>query len=192
MDCATFDLETTDLSAVGPGFVLCAVIKPLRQKPIVFRYDTMHCRLGREQKLVKAILAELEKYDLWIGHNADRFDFNMLKSRALLLGVPFRVQPFVYDTMMSFKRQGYLTARNPITGKPIAKLDHICDFFGFVQRKTPIYPREHWKAVWETGVTRTQAMDHLVDHCVRDVGMTEDIYLRLIKTDTVWGMRRKK
>ncbi len=192
MDCVTFDLETTDLSAVGPGFVLCAVVKPLRKKPIVFRYDEMHCRPGHEQRLLRAILAEMEKYDLWIGHNADRFDFNMLKSRALRLEVPFRQQPFIYDTMKSFKRQGYLTSRNPVTGNPVAKLDHICDFFGFSQRKTPIYPVEHWKAVWESGERRTEAMDNIVDHCVRDVGMTEDIYFRLVKTDNVWGLRRKK
>ena len=69
MDCAVLDLETTDLSAVGGGFILCAVVKPLRQKPVVFRYDEMRCRPAKEKKLVEAVVAEMSKYQLWIGHN---------------------------------------------------------------------------------------------------------------------------
>ena len=104
MDCTVLDLETTDLSAVGGGFILCAVVKPLHQEPIVFRYDEMHCRAFHEKRLVEALVAELEKYHMWIGHNIDRFDFTFLKSRAVLLGVPFTVATPTYDTMLAFRR----------------------------------------------------------------------------------------
>jgi DNA polymerase elongation subunit (family B) len=192
MDCAVFDLETTDLSAVGSGFILCAVIKPLRGKPKIYRYDEMHCRPGHEKRLLQAILDELGQYDLWIGHNAEKFDFAFLKSRATILGLPFPYQPFIYDTAAAFRRIGLLTTRNPVTGRPKANLDHVVDFFGLQQKKTPIYPREHWKTVWESGKNRELAMKYLVDHCVSDVEMNEEIYWKLLKADNVWGLRRKK
>lgn len=50
MDCAVLDLETTDLHAVGGGFILCAVVKPLRGKPIVFRNLSCHFTIdGKRQ-----------------------------------------------------------------------------------------------------------------------------------------------
>ncbi len=191
MDCATLDLETTDLSAVGHGFILCAVVKPLRSKPLVFRYDELGCKPAREKKLVRALTDCLSEYDLWIGHNLDRFDFNFLKSRANLLGVPFQLRPLTYDTMKAFRRIGFLTARNPVTGKPRANLDHVVDFFNIPQLKTRVgYPNAHWRTVWGDRQTRGEAMDTLVEHCVYDCVMTEQVYLKEIKLDPVWGIRR--
>jgi hypothetical protein len=39
---------------------------------------------------------------------------------------------------------------------------------------------------------RGEAMDSLVDHCVRDTTMTEQIYWKEIDVDPVWGLRRKR
>jgi len=191
MDCVTLDLETTDLSAVGAGFILLAVAKPLRGEPVVWRYDEMHCRPGHEQKMLKAMLDYLRPFDLWIGHNIVKFDFQMLKSRAALLGVEFNLRPLIYDTMHAFRRVGYRTAINPITGHPRASLDHVVDFFGIEQKKTKVgYPRAHWKTVWSDGEERKLAMDNLMEHCIFDVEMQEKVYLKLIKVDPVWGIRR--
>ena len=124
--------------------ILCAVIKPLEGKPITFRYDEMHCRAFHEKRLVQALVEEMEKYHVWIGHNIDWFDFNFLRSRAVLLGVPFNCAPLTYDTMLAFRRLGYLTVRNPKTGKPRANLDHVVDFYNIPQLKTKVgYPNEH-------------------------------------------------
>ncbi len=192
MDCAVLDLETTSLSAVGEGFILCGVIKPLRGKPLTFRYDELGCRPGREKKLVKSLVEELARYDLWIGHNIDNFDYNFLRSRANQLDTPFTVHPLLYDTMKAFRRVGFLTVRNPITGKPRANLDHIVDFFNIPQMKTKVgYPNAHWRIVWGDKKTRGESMDTLVEHCVYDTVMTEEVYWKLIKVDPVWGIRRK-
>jgi uncharacterized protein YprB with RNaseH-like and TPR domain len=191
MDCAVLDLETTDLSAVGSGWILMASIRPLHGETITLRYDEMRCPLGRETKLVKAIIDEMSKYDMWIGHNIQYFDFPYLKSRAMRLGVPFNCEPLVYDTMMAFRRVGYLTTRN-FKGHPRANLDHIVDFLGYPQQKTKIYPREHWLTVWGKPRERKDAMLHLAEHCEADVEMTEQVYWHLLKRDPVWGLRRQK
>lgn len=191
MDCAVLDLETTDLSAVGGGMILCAVVKPLRKKPVVFRYDELRCRAFHEKRLVEALADEMQKYHMWIGHNVNRFDFPFLKSRANLLGVPFVQAPLTYDTMLAFKRIGYLTARNPITGKPRANLDHVVDFFNIPQMKTKVgYPNAHWRTVWGDADQKGEAMDTLVKHCIYDCAMTEEVYWRELPVDPVWGLRR--
>lgn len=191
MDCVTLDIESTDLSAVGAGFILCAVAKPLHGKPSIWRYDEYHCRPGHEQRMLRDLLNFLRPYDLWIGHNLERFDFNMLRSRAAQLGERFECEPFTYDTMLAFRRLGYLTTRT-MKGHPRSALGHVADFFGIEQEKTSLYPREHWLSVWGLGEDRQKAMDFIVDHCVADVVMTEKIYLKELKVDKVWGIRRKK
>lgn len=190
-NAAVFDIETTGIDAVAPGNILCAVIKPLGGKEKILRYDEMHLSPGNDKFLARALINELCKYDLLIGHNIERFDWNFIKTRALIHGIPIPKRPFVYDTMKAFKRLGYLTVPN-IVGKPTARLDHVVDMFGIKQRKTALYPREHWKTVWGNKKERRNAMDALVEHCVYDVAMNEDIYVRLFEQDDRVILRRAK
>ena len=193
MNCCVVDLETSSLEGVGAGFILCAVVKPLGKKPVILRYDELKCRPAHEKRLIELLIKELDKYELWIGHNIGSYDFNFIKSRASILGVPFTSQPFLYDTMLAFRRSGFLTSRHPVTGRPKAGLDHVVDFFGIPQKKTKVgYPRQHWRIVWEEGDDRARAMDNLVEHCRFDVELTEAVYWKLIGTDKVWGIRRSK
>ena len=191
MKGTVLDLETTALDAVGGGMIVCGVIKPLLSEPIVYRYDRLGDKPGHEYRTVKNLVEALSEFQLVIGHNIDGFDWGMLKSRALLLGVPLPKPILSYDTMKAFGRTGYRTVLN-YKGKPTKSLAHIADFFGIEQMKTGIYPREHWKAVWEAGALRRKAMDNIVEHCVADVIMTEEIYWRLIETDTVDRIKRLK
>lgn len=185
MRTCSLDLETTTLEAVGAGWLLCGVIKPLEGQPKVFRYDKYHEPLAHEHDLLRALINELGKYDLVVGHNLKKFDWNFLKSRGVQLEVEVGCRPFCYDTLEGFKRCGFLTPRNHF-GKPIAALDFACDFFGLKQLKTKVgYPRQHWLTVWETNKRlRKIAVDNLVDHCIRDVAMTEQLYQRLLPLDT--------
>lgn len=184
MKTCVFDIETTDLAAVGPGWILCAVVMDAdRGTKTVFRYDELKCELGVEVKLVSEIVKELSKYPIWIGHNIDKFDWPYIKSRANSLNVPIHLETTVtYDTLKAFRRSGLKTVSNSY-GQPTGRLDHLADFFGIKQLKTPIYPREHWLTVWGTGVNRKEAMNALVDHCVRDVTMTDKVYERLWLAD---------
>lgn len=191
MKVCVLDLETTALEAVGSGMIVCAVIKPLNEAVKVFRYDKLGDKPGKEVKLVRGVIEELDKYHLVVGHNVDTFDWGMLKSRAVMLNLRQPKPILSYDTMKAFGRTGFRTSMNYV-GKPTKALDHIIDFFDLEQEKTKIYPREHWKTVWETGVTQKKAMDNLVAHCVADVIMTEKIYWRLIDIDTVDRIKRLK
>lgn len=189
MDTAIVDIESSSLEAVGAGFILCAVVKPLGKPGKVIRYDELGCRPAQEKKLIKVLLAELNKYDIVVGHNIRRFDWNFIKSRATLFGVPIIKYPLVYDTLDAFRRCGFLTRQN-VYGKPTASLAFIADFLDIKQEKTAIYPRAHWKGIWEKGEDRKAALDNLVDHCVRDCRMNEVIFRRLFEQDSGVIMRR--
>jgi DNA polymerase III epsilon subunit-like protein len=188
--CIVFDIESSALEAVGSGFVLCTVLKPLGEKAITLRYDKMSCKPGQEKPLIRKTFDILSEYDLWIGHNIQTFDVAYLRSRAIQLDIPLpSKRPFLYDTKLAFKRTGFRTVDNGF-GKPSASLAMVADFFNIPQMKTALYPREHWKTVWGEGKERQKAMDALCDHCVRDISMNEKVYWKLLEVDSVWGLRR--
>jgi hypothetical protein len=190
VNTAILDIETTDLGAVGAGTILCAVVKPLGKKPIVFRVDALGCKLGHEDKFLRVLLRELAKYQILVGHNIEKFDWCYIKSRCAILDVPFALRPFGYDTMKAFRRSGLRTRINGF-GKPSAGMDMIVDFFGLPQEKTKIYPRSWWDAVWgKKDGTRTEAMDDIVSHCIEDVKMNEMIFEKLLIWDTNGALRK--
>lgn len=191
MQAAVFDIETSDLAAVGSGFCLCAVVRPLSGKPKVFRYDDYKCKPAHEGRMLKALLGELSKYDLLIGHNITKFDLNYLKSRALVFNLPWTLRPLVYDTLAAFRRCGFLTRPNGF-GKPTASLAFVVDFLGLPQKKTGIYPEQHWRAVWQEGDDKRQALTDIVEHCIADVEMNLKVYEKLLASDGNPTIKRMK
>jgi len=180
MRICTLDLETTDLAAVGAGWILCAVIKPLGGKPKVLRYDDMHIALAHETPLLHALSRVFDEYDMVIGHNLENFDWPYIKSRCSILGLPIPRPVYRYDTLQAFRSTKLRTVPN-FKGNPKAGLGHVCDFFGLEQRKNGLFPRQHWNPVWgQDKGQRREALDHLVEHCVSDVIMNEAIYWKLL------------
>ncbi len=192
MRCACFDIETTDLAAVGAGVLLVVCIRPLStQRTRTFRIDSytfepddQYGVMEREESaLLEDVLAELRKYDLLIGHNINQFDVPYLRSRAFQLHSPHELWPFTYDTLKAFRRVGLRTVMNGF-GKPRAGLGHVVDFFGHKQEKNGIFPVQHWKGIWGNLKERTEALNDLASHCTADVRMNAAIYPALLDMDT--------
>ena len=198
MQSAVFDIETTDLAGVGAGVLLCTCVRPLKtQKTRTLRLDSYKFEADkqfgifeREEKcLVEETLEELEKYDLLIGHNIEGFDLGFLRTRAAVHGVPFRLEPIVYDTMKGFRRSKFRTRLNGF-GKPTASLAMIADFLGIYQEKTSIYPVEWWSSLWGNELKRIEAMNNIVNHCQKDVRMNHGIYELILPHDKRLSLRR--
>lgn len=191
MRSAVMDIETTDLSGAGGGILLCVCVRPLAtQRTRVFhigqyKYDPSpdYGFFERQEKdLLAEVSGELEKYDLLIGHNIDKFDLDFLRTRAYRLKIPWGHQPLTYDTMRAFGRTGYRTILNHF-GKPTKSMAMVADFLGLDQLKTSIYPVEWWLAVWGKEIDRLIAINNIVDHCKRDVKMNADMYQILLQAD---------
>jgi DNA polymerase elongation subunit (family B) len=192
MKAAVFDIETSALEGIGAGILLCVCVRPLAtQRTRTFRVDAYKYEPDpvnygfferQEKDLIAAVLEELGKYDLLIGHNIINFDLGFLRTRAYRYGIPFQLGPFVYDTMPAFRRVKLRTVLNAV-GKPSASLDMIADLLGVDQEKTKLYPVQHWETVWSKEADRLEAMNSLVSHCEKDVRMSARVYEILLPLD---------
>lgn len=198
MYSVVFDIETTDLGAVGAGMITCVCLRPMQTK----RTRTYHIGMyefdpsdefgffeRQERALLEDVFKELSTYHIWIGHNIDKFDIPYLRSRAFRLGVNFDLSPFTYDTLKAFRRTGYLTRPNGF-GKPSGGLAFVADFGGIVQEKTAIYPAEWWMQIWGNKKARIEAIQNVVDHCQRDVRMNANVWEFLWGGDKRGSMKR--
>jgi uncharacterized protein YprB with RNaseH-like and TPR domain len=191
MKAAVFDLETTSLEGVGAGMLLCCCVRPvtngkthtLRLDDYKYEASPEHGMFARQEAdLVRDTVLELEQYHMLIGHNIDNFDLNFLRTRAYVHKIPFPMTPFTYDTMRAFRRVGWRTVLNKI-GKPSAGMDMVADFLGLDQLKTKIYPVDWWQSIWGSDAERLDALNEIVDHCVRDVRMNAQIYDAILPMD---------
>jgi len=83
-----FDIETPNLKA-DIGFVLCAIVKPLGEDPVVLRLDELRGDSGKpwdDGRLVATLVDILASAHLAYGWNIRRFDIRFLRTRRLLLG----------------------------------------------------------------------------------------------------------
>jgi len=197
---AVFDIETSALEGIGAGMLICACVRPLstgrtRSYKLEgqYEYSKDFGFFERQEKdLLIALLDELRKYDLLIGHNIERFDLPFLRTRAYRHGIQFDMMPIVYDTMQAFGRVRLRTIVNAQTGRPMKSLDMIADLLGVTQEKTKIYPAEHWQNIWGNEKQRAEAMGTLLDHCVKDVRMNAQIYDILLPLDSNLNIKRWK
>jgi uncharacterized protein YprB with RNaseH-like and TPR domain len=195
---ACFDIETTALEGIGAGMLICACVRPLatnrtrtfRLDAYKYEPDPLFGAFDRQEKdLLNELVDELKKYDLLIGHNIENFDLGFLRTRAYRHNVLFPLNPITYDTMKAFRRVRMRTVLNAI-GKPTASLAMIADFLGVKQEKTSIFPVEHWKTIWGNEVERMDAMNSIIDHCVKDVRMNTQVYELLLPYDEKVSMKR--
>jgi uncharacterized protein YprB with RNaseH-like and TPR domain len=198
MKSAVFDIETTALEGIGAGMVLCVCIRPtatnrtrtFRLDAYKYEPDPLHGFFERqEHDLMAEVINELGKYEILIGHNIENFDLGFLRTRAYRHALSFPLRPIVYDTAKAFRRVKMRTILNRI-GKPSANLDMIADFLGIEQEKTKIYPVQHWESIWANELNRLQALNDIVDHCVKDVRMNAQVYEILLPYDEKVILRR--
>jgi uncharacterized protein YprB with RNaseH-like and TPR domain len=163
---ACFDLETSTLDA-SFGVLLCAVIKEPGQAPLVLRADELNKNWtkGRsdDSAIVRATADALAAYDLLAAHNGKMFDLPFLRTRLARWGLP----PFPDKKFLD----PYLLARNKFRLRSNS-LDAISDLID-ANIKTRVSPQLWARAAYDGD---REAMDAIVDHCVRDVEMLERVF----------------
>jgi uncharacterized protein YprB with RNaseH-like and TPR domain len=195
---AVFDIETTALEGIGAGMLIAVCVRPLStNRTRTFRLDNYKYEPDplfgvfdrQERDMLTEAVDELKKYDLLIGHNIENFDLGFLRTRAYRHNVPFPLNPITYDTMKAFRRVRMRTILNAV-GKPTASLAMIADFLGVKQEKTSVFPVEWWKTIWGNDAERLEALNDIVDHCVKDVRMNAQVYEILLPHDEKASLKR--
>lgn len=165
VSCCCFDLETTNLSA-DFGVVLCGVVKPGHGKPIVFRADKLNPKWDTarddDSAVVKAIVAELSKHDIWVAHNGAKFDVPFLRTRLLRWGLEQLPNAKLIDPVW--------LARNKLR-MSFNSLGQVANLLS-CNTKTEVRPDQWLRA--SLGGCR-KAMDYIVKHCVADVLVLEQV-----------------
>lgn len=162
---ASFDLECSSLNA-DFGIVLCGVVKPQNADPIIFRADKLNkkwkTKRSDDSAVVKAIIDELSKYDVVCAHNGLRFDLPFLRTRAAMWGLPAVSSPKLIDPVLIARRNLKMSYNG---------LERLADFLG-CNTKTPVEGAKWMRASLDGDVA---AMDEIVEHCIQDVLMLEQI-----------------
>jgi uncharacterized protein YprB with RNaseH-like and TPR domain len=172
MRTAMLDLETSNLNA-DYGIILCGVFKPTEGKPVIFRIDktsTYKARPWDDGELVKQIAKYIadNKIDILVTYNGSMFDAPFLNSRAMLTDVNIR-ENFIFKHI-----DLYWVARKKLRLHD-AKLDTVARFLKCKVSKTHIDPE-----LWNRAMTGDKkSLDYIVDHCVKDVIVLEEVYEHL-------------
>ena len=169
LSCCVFDLETTNLNA-DFGVTLCGVIKPAQDKPLIFRADKLNpkwqSKRSDDSHLLTAFMAELVKYDIWIGHNADGFDLPWLRTRLAKYGLPPLPPNKLLDPVKIARRKLRMSYNS---------LDKLATFFG-VNTKSQVVG-DVWLRAALDGCKKS--MNEIVSHCIEDCNTLERVVVRL-------------
>jgi uncharacterized protein YprB with RNaseH-like and TPR domain len=176
---ATFDIETSGLKP-DFGRMLCAVIKPWQGKCKVMREDDYGRVHAENTPFAKDVIEELNRYPVLIAHNGRYFDRKFLNTLSIMGGSDVVVNPFgkLVDPVL-IARQHLLFSSN--------RLDALADRLDTKYRKTRLDGR-----MWQrAGLGNDKkALDVIVDHCVKDVKVLEEVAWRLrhfVKSINEWG-----
>lgn len=176
MRIAAIDTESTDLSASW-GRILCASFLPIRDPvtldaPYTFRADRKPWR-GRDviddSKLVAAISAEINKYELIVTWNGKLHDIPLLNARLAKAGLPPTDPHMHLDLMWRAGGNGLKIGSK--------RLENVQRFFGLSEAKTPLDGVE-----WQRAAAGDhKALDRIAEHCEQDVKVLTLAYWRMIR-----------
>ncbi|HHT9130876.1 MAG TPA: ribonuclease H-like domain-containing protein [Candidatus Tripitaka californicus] len=168
---ASFDIETSNLKA-DFGTLLAVCVKPWKQPTIIFREDKYEReRRSQNPQMLLDVIACLNQYPILIAHNGVQFDRPFLNTLALVHGLKAEVDPKgkMIDPVLIARRHLAFSSN---------RLDVLSEWLGTRTRKTQVR-REAWvQAIFDRDAA---ALDYIVDHCVKDVRVLEEVAWRLRK-----------
>lgn len=167
----TWDLETSNLNA-SIGYLLCGVVKPWGQEPMVFRIDespNYERDRSDDRWLAKRLKSAVENYTVAIAYNGQRFDAPFLNTRLMLA----RLKPLL-PTVKHLDPLYAARFRMRLHSRTMAA---VAEALGIVEKKTPLEGK-----VWIQAAAGVKgAMDKVVKHCIIDVEVLEQVTEKLIQ-----------
>jgi len=163
----TMDLETSNLKA-NFGVVLCGVYKPMGGKHQVLRLDDFTDKWSEDRDLVAALIAELSTPLILVAHNGVRFDRPFLNARAARWGLaPLNPRGRIIDPVVVARRHFAMSWNG---------LESLSVFLQTKHRKHPVDGGLWLRAILDHDKS---AMDEIVEHCVNDVLVLEEVVEQL-------------
>ena len=168
----TFDIEASGLRG-DYNSTLCVSFKPYGEKP----YTMVVKQHGNDQKLVREVKDELEKYHCWITYYGKGFDLKFLNTRLLKWG---------YDPI---KSRHHIDLYYTLKSNTLMSRRSMAQYAGLLNthdQKMGVSPN-----VWsEMGFKMKEHMPMMIDRCESDCDVLEQVYNKtrhLIKDITCGG-----
>lgn len=156
-DLVFWDIESTGFKG-DYNSVLCVSMKPYGKDPYSFNIKAV----GNDQKVVREVRDELEKYHCWCTFYGKGFDVPMLNTRLLKWGgEPVQSRHHI-DMYFMLKSNTNLSSRSMAAAA------------GFL--RTPEQKMSVPAYVWSEVGFNMKHMDTLVERCESDCVVLEDVY----------------
>lgn len=157
-DLVFWDIEATGLKG-DYNSVICVSFKPYDQEPYTFSIKAV----GNDQKVVREVKEELEKYHCWCTYYGKGFDVPMLNTRLLKWGLdPIQSRHHI-DMYFTLKA-------NTLTGH--RSMGHMANWLGTPEQKMGVSAN-----VWsEMGFKLNEHLPLMIERCESDTAVLEDVY----------------
>ena len=165
---AFFDLEMTNLHA-NYGRLICGCIRPYGGPTTIIRIDETvggSAVVWDDRETAVALRDELEKNYQVYGYNTVMFDIKFLNSRLMKHGERVLRTPLHKDLLFMAKKAFALSDNRLLT---------VQEFLGLDSKKTRLDP-EMWI---RASAGDSAAIDYVVEHCVADVAVLEEVFTYL-------------
>lgn len=172
-----FDIETAFGFNADTGFIICYVLKTYHQKQMryasITNKNVMDFMYGDEMSIdhdvVKKMVDDMKRYDVLVTYNGSRFDIPYSRTRALKHGYAFPKYGYVKHIDLYYLVKYKLKlSRN--------SLESACRLFNIKGKNHVDFK------IWQKAAYGDQkSIDHILDHCKRDVMLcTEPLYDKII------------
>jgi uncharacterized protein YprB with RNaseH-like and TPR domain len=153
-----WDLEANGLKG-DYNSVLCGSLKPFGKKPYTFSIK----QVGNDQRVVRELGHELEKYFVWCTYYGKGFDVPMLNTRRLKWGLTPVAKRFHIDMYYSLKSKTLMARRS---------MAAVAGFLGTPEQKMSVSQN-----VWSEIAFKTdEHMPTMIERCESDCAVLEDVY----------------
>lgn len=160
-----FDIETTNLNAAF-GIMLCYCIKDAATGEVLGKcIDRKQLETVRDREIVKACVADLQKFDRVVTQYGERFDLPFIRTRAVALSLPFPEFGELFQTdVWKILRKKFRLHSN--------RLEAACKVLLGRTEKTHLEP-DYWIGAL---MGDKKALAYIYDHCEKDVSDLEKLY----------------
>lgn len=159
-----WDQNVSQKQVVQEGYLLTYSAKWLGEPTII---SNRIFEAKNDEVLVRELAELMDKADLVVAHNAQKFDIPLIKTRMVALGMTPPSPSKIVDTLRIAKAEFRF---------PSNSLDSIAAYLGLEKRKRKHEGFEMW--------TRCMAMDDdafesMLEYNIDDVAVLEEVYMRL-------------
>ena len=169
---ASLDIETSNLNA-DFGYILCAVVKPYRDKPKIFRIDDYKEWVSakyNDKPMIKELVKHLNTFDGLVTYFGRYFDIPFLRSQIIAYDLP-RIKDMFHIDVHQLVRYKLKLHNN--------KLQTLIEYLNtYRSGKKRIEEKTHINALYyRKAVTGDRSgINELSRHCIKDVIALEQCY----------------